>query len=302
MHLYLKEPYTTTRNTGQMKAQHFRIVFTHALIPTMLPQQFSSSLTSRTGNTMHFLFAALVGLILGSFYSVCASRYGTGNTIFRPSRSYCPQCDHQLTMWENIPLLSFLLQKGRCSHCSSRIPFFYPLIELTSMLWAVLAAAHTADPLEWGVLMVIGGICIVASAIDLRTFILPDYLTYTGAVIVLGASYAGLLDVTFVDALLGAGIGTFSLWAIAAIYKAIRKIDGLGLGDVKFMFMLGALVGWHQLSIFILVASVCALVFCIATLRGKAGMSTIYIPFGPFLATGSLITYLYGTNIIAFLR
>lgn len=251
---------------------------------------------------MYLPFAALLGLILGSFYSVCASRYGTENTIFKPSRSRCPHCKHQLTIRENIPLISFILQKGRCRHCKTRIPLFYPLIELTSMCWAVLAAMHTSSPAEWITLMVIGGICIVASAIDLRTFLLPDVLTYSGAVLVLLASYAGFLQVTFVDALLGAVIGAFALWAIAALYKLIRKIDGMGLGDVKFMFMLGALVGWQQLSILILVASSCALVFCIVSLRGKSNLATTYIPFGPFLASGALITYLFGEQIIAFLR
>lgn len=251
---------------------------------------------------MYLLFAALFGLILGSFYSVCASRYGTEKTITRPARSQCPHCDHQLTARENIPLLSFLMQKARCTHCHERIPLFYPMIELTSMVWAVLATLHATTPFEWSALMVIGGICIVASAIDLRTFILPDILTYSGAVVVLGASFAGILQVDFMQSLLGAGIGAFALWAIAAVYKLIRKIDGLGFGDVKFMLMLGALVGLDYLSIFILVASVCALVFSFIALWGKKDMSTTYIPFGPFLAAGALITYLYGDQIVSFLR
>lgn len=251
---------------------------------------------------MNILFATFCGLILGSFYSVCAGRYGTENTIFSPARSHCPNCDHQLTVFENIPLISFLMQKGHCAHCHASIPLFYPLIELTSMLWAVLAASHATNPFEWSTLMIIGGICIVASAIDLRTFILPDVLTYSGAAIVLGASYAGILHVDFMSSLLGASIGAFALWAISAIYKLIRKIDGMGLGDVKFMLMLGALTGLEHLSIFILVASVCALIFSIIAMWGKKGMSTTYIPFGPFLASGALITHLYGDQIASFIR
>ena len=255
-----------------------------------------------SGMDMYLIFAALFGLVLGSFYSVCVSRYGTDNTIFKPSRSFCPQCDHQLTILENIPLVSFLIQKGRCSLCKARIPIFYPLIELTSMFWAILAAMHATTYAEWVILLAIGGICIVASAIDLRSFLLPDVLTYSGAAIVLVASYAGILHVDFMQSVLGASIGAFALWAISALYKLIRKIDGMGLGDVKFMLMLGALTGIEHLSIFIFLASVIALIFCIISTRGKAGMSRVYIPFGPFLASGALITYLYGDQIASFIR
>lgn len=251
---------------------------------------------------MYIFFAALLGLILGSFYSVCASRYGTGKTVLRPARSQCPQCGHQLSFIENIPLISFILQKGRCAHCGARIPYFYPLIELFSMLWAVLATLHASTPTEWGLLIIIGGICIVASAIDLRTYLLPDILTYSGAVIVLAASYAGILHVDFMQSLLGAFIGAFALWAISAIYKLVRKIQGMGLGDVKFMLMLGALTGVDHLSIFVLIASLCALLFSIISLRGKADISTTYIPFGPFLASGALLTYLYGNQIAAIIQ
>lgn len=251
---------------------------------------------------MYLTFAALFGLVLGSFYSVCVSRYGTDTTIFKPSRSFCPQCGHQLTILENIPLISFLIQKGRCTFCMTRIPIFYPLIELTSMFWAVLAATHATTYAEWVVLLAIGGICIIASAIDLRSFLLPDTLTYSGAAIVLVASYAGILHIDFMESLLGASIGAFALWAISALYKLIRKIDGMGLGDVKFMLMLGALTGINHLSIFIFMSSILALVFCIISTRGKAAISKIYIPFGPFLASGALITYLYGDQIASFLR
>ena len=249
---------------------------------------------------MFLPFAALAGLILGSFYSVCASRYGTGTTIFQPARSHCPHCNHQLTARENIPLLSYALQKGRCAHCNTKIPLFYPLIELTSMTWAVLAAQQAASIEEWLVLMLLGGICIVASAIDLHTFLLPDYLTYSGAAIALGASFFGLLPIEFTDALLGASIGALLLWGVAAIFKIVRNIDGLGFGDVKFMVMLGALVGWQGLSWLLLCASGTALIFALFHLRGQKDMTTIPIPFGPFLALGAAITFLYGTNLQTF--
>lgn len=251
---------------------------------------------------MYVLFAAITGLILGSFYSVCVSRYGTEASIFYPVRSQCPNCKVPLAISENIPLVSFLIQKGHCKHCHTKISLFYPSLELISMVWSILAISGASSYAEWLLLLLIGGICIVASAIDLRTFILPDVLTYSGAIIVLAASYTGILHVDFRQALLGGFIGAFSMWAIAALYKLIRKRDGLGLGDVKFMLMLGAMTGIHQLSTFILIASICALLFTLITTKGSSNISTRYIPFGPFLAVGAGITYLYGEQITFFLR
>lgn len=251
---------------------------------------------------MYVFFAAITGLILGSFYSVCVSRYGTDSTIVSPARSRCPECKMMLGALENIPLISFLLQKGRCKHCHTKISLLYPVIELTSMAWSMLAITAASSYSEWLILLIIGGICITASAIDLRTFILPDVLTYSGALIVLAASYTGILHVDFRQALLGGSVGTFSMWAIGALYKLLRKRDGLGLGDVKFMLMLGALTGLYQLSTFILIASLCALLFTLITLKGSDNISTRYIPFGPFLAVGAGITYLYGDQIMLFLH
>lgn len=251
---------------------------------------------------MYVFFAAITGLILGSFYSVCVSRYGTDATIASPARSRCPECKATLGAFENIPLISFLLLKGRCKYCHTKISLLYPSLELLSMSWSILAILNAANYAEWLLLLVIGGICIVASAIDLRTFILPDVLTYSGAIIVLAGSYTGILHVDFRQALLGGSIGAFSMWAIAALYKLLRKRDGLGLGDVKFMLMLGALTGLYQLSTFILIASLCALLFTLITSKGSDSISTRYIPFGPFLAVGAGITYLYGDQIALFLR
>lgn len=161
------------------------------------------------------------------------------------------------------------------------------------MLWALIAAQKASTLSEWIVLMLIGGICIIASAIDLRTFLLPNIFTYSGAVIVLGASYLGLLSTGFADSLVGALVGPFILWAIAALFTLVRNIDGLGFGDVKFMMMLGGLVGWQGLSWLILIASTSALVFALFYLKGKENMARTPIPFGPFLALGACLTYIY---------
>lgn len=238
-------------------------------------------------------FVAIIGLCLGSFYSVCAGRYGTAQTIFSPARSHCPQCHHQLSVYENIPLVSYLLQRGRCRHCNVSIPPLYPLLEVVSMFWALMAAQSASTFFEWVVLMLIGGICIIASAIDLRTFLLPNVLTYSGAVIVLGASFSGLLSISFADSLAGAIVGPSILWAVAALFKLARNMEGLGIGDVKFMVMLGGLVGWQGLSWLILVASASALIFALFYLKGKDNMTRTPIPFGPFLALGACVTYVY---------
>ncbi|WP_290919588.1 A24 family peptidase [Halodesulfovibrio sp.] len=169
------------------------------------------------------------------------------------------------------------------------------------MSWALLSLQRASTLSEWIILMLIGGICIVASAIDLRTFLLPNVFTYSGAVIVLGASYVGLLSTSFADSLSGAIVGPFILWAVAALFKLAKNMDGLGFGDVKFMVMLGGFVGWQGLSWLILIASISALIFALFYLKGKDDITRTPIPFGPFLALGACVTYVYLPKIQALL-
>lgn len=239
----------------------------------------------------HFpIVAAVLGLLLGSFYSVCATRYGGEESIVF-SRSRCPRCGHRLAWWENIPLLGYALLLGRCRSCRRPISLRYPLLEVLSALWAwALAVRFGPGPGFW-MLLALGGLLLVASFIDLERRILPDVLILPGAALALACSVA-VLGRSWPQALLGGLAGAGSLWCVQATYRLLRGRDGLGDGDVKLMLLLGFLVGWRALPMLFVAASLSGLaagVFYMAGVRGGARLQ-VSMPFGPFLSfAGSLL-------------
>ncbi len=245
-------------------------------------------------------FAAIAGLCLGSFYSVCAHRYVTGGSIVRPG-SHCPACGHRLSPLELIPVVSWLVLRGRCRACKALVSVKYPLLELASGLWAYLAALQTGPSPAFVFLMAMGGIYITASMIDLEIFILPNRLTYSAAILSL-AGAAVLPGGDLMGALIGAAAGYLLFFALAKAYLASKGVDGLGGGDVKLMLSIGALVGWRGLAFAILMGSLSALAVSPFFLRGAAKKNAIPIPFGPFLCFGAMTQALYGPHIQAFIR
>jgi leader peptidase (prepilin peptidase)/N-methyltransferase len=236
--------------------------------------------------------AAVLGLVLGSFYSVCVSRGIAGTSIVRPP-SHCPQCGHRLRWWELVPLVSYLLLRGRCSACRARISPLYPLIELASALWAVLTAIAFGPTWWFAASLALGGIYIVASAIDLQVFLLPDVLTYPAAVlgIAMGILRPGI---GLWPALIGAAAGFGLFWLLAAVYRRAKGVDGLGGGDVKLMLSIGGVVGALGLPYAVLIGSLAALVASPFFVLGRGRGRSMPIPFGPFLCFGAMVQMLYG--------
>ena len=243
--------------------------------------------------------AAVLGLFLGSFYSVCVSRGIEETSIISPP-SHCPACGHRLRPWELIPLVSWLALRGRCAGCRERISVLYPLIELASAVFAALAAARFG-PSWWFVAhLVLGGLFIVASGIDFQVYLLPNYLTYPAAV--LGLTL-GALDPAIgpLAAVAGALIGFGVFWLLAAGYRRAKGVDGLGGGDVKLMLSIGGAVGGLGLPYAVLIGSVAALAASPFYVLGRGKDRQMPIPFGPFLCFGGLVQILYGQAIFGFL-
>jgi len=245
-----------------------------------------------------FPFMALIlGLCLGSFYNVCIHRYITDQSIAWPA-SHCPGCGHVLSWWENIPLVSYILLWGRCRSCSGLISPGYPLVEALSGILALLLALKFGPTLVWLVYMFFIGLLIVASFIDFKLFILPDIITLPGAGLALAASF--ILPVELLDAFVGAAAGAGFFWLLQWSYEKIKKIEGLGTGDIKLMLMLGALVGWQGLPVLIFLAALLGLAASLFYLkRSSESVMQTPIPFGPFLALGAVIHILAGENIWA---
>ena len=244
------------------------------------------------------VFSLLLGLVLGSFYNVCIHRYLSGASIVRPG-SHCPSCSHALSWWENIPLVSYLLLRGRCRECQTRISWRYPLIEAISGLWALLLALKFGPGWAWLVFMLFGGILIIISFIGLDSFILLDIYTLPGGLAAFLCAVL-LLGMDWQTSLIGGVVGAGSFLVLQKGYKMLKGVEGMGTGDIKLMFLLGALLGWQALPLMVFMAAVSGLIISLAYLKGPGnrGMQTA-IPFGPFLSLGAMLYVLIGPEIWA---
>ena len=237
--------------------------------------------------------AGVLGACVGSFLNVCVARWpGGGSVVSPPSR--CDSCAAPVRWFQNIPMLSYLMLRGRCASCEFRLTLQYPLIEVAvALIWAGMAA-------QWGTqaeavrgslfLTILLGIALT----DARTYIIPDQLTLGGAAagLVL-APFAGGPDL--MDAALGAAIGFVLLWLIAALGRIVFGKDAMGGGDVKMMAMAGAFLGPAGVILTLFAgALIGSIIFGPVSLRtGKL------VPFGIFLALGAGIAYGWGDVVIA---
>lgn len=240
-------------------------------------------------------FIIFIGLCFGSFSSLIVYRLPRKGKIAW-DRSRCPSCNNIIAWWQNIPLFSFLLLRGKCGHCQAKISWRYPLIEAlmaTLFLLAYLKLGLTWTLLE--ILIFIFGL-VTVSFIDFDHYILPDTFTLSG--IVIGLVGAALNpERQLAPALWGVLIGGGSLWLIAYLYWAFRKQEGLGGGDIKLIAWIGAVLGWPAVPFVIfsgsLIGSVAGL---LVAFRNKEGLKAV-IPFGPFLALGALIYLFVGREL-----
>lgn len=237
--------------------------------------------------------AAVTGVSVGSFLNVCVARWPAERSVVLP-RSGCWNCRAPLRWFENVPVLGYLIARGRCSRCRIRVSVQYPLVEIaTGLIWAGMAA-------RWGVqaeairgslfLTILLGIAIC----DARTYIIPDQFSVGGAAIgLLLAPFAGGPDLK--GAALGAALGFGFLWVTATLGKMVLGKDAIGGGDVKMMAMAGAFLGPAGVLLTLFGGSLLgALVFAPFSLRtGKL------VPFGIFLAVGAGVAYTWGDVIVA---
>jgi leader peptidase (prepilin peptidase)/N-methyltransferase len=249
-----------------------------------------------------YLIAGLIGAILGSFANVCIFRMPRRESIIWP-RSHCPHCDHVLSPWENVPLISFVLLRGRCRKCKGRISFQYPLVETAAIALSLLAWWHFGEPIGYLVyfcLLIVP--LLIASIIDLKHYIIPDSITIPGIIVgfgvhvILGGDYS--YRMAALDSLLGILVGGGALYLVAIAYEKLKKQEGLGGGDVKLIAMLGAFFGWRASILILLISSLLgSFVGLLLIIILRKGLKYA-IPFGPFLAVAGLIYLFAGEWII----
>ena len=238
----------------------------------------------------------LAGLVIGSFLNVCIYRLPRGQSIVWPG-SRCPSCGTDIRWYDNIPVLGYLLLGGRCRSCRQPIGVRYPIVELATMAvflahyWAIGATPLLAVRIAFGCAMV------VLFAIDLEHQILPNVITLPGIIVGLAASL--LLPPGLRSAVIGALVGGGSLWLLFEIWKWLRGVEALGMGDVKMLAMVGAVLGWEQVIATLVLSSVAGSLVglgLIATGRGSLGSK---LPYGTFIALGALASSLAGDRLVA---
>jgi leader peptidase (prepilin peptidase) / N-methyltransferase len=237
----------------------------------------------------------LIGLTIGSFLNVCIFRIPLEQSIVFPA-SRCMECGKPLKAYHNIPVLSWLVLRGRCAFCGTPISARYPAVELlTGVVFALHGVVFELDALL-AVRLVFAAVLIVLAFIDIDHRILPDSMTLTG--IPLGVLASVWLPPGVRDSLIGVGLGGGMLWLIAEAYFRWRKFEGMGFGDVKMLAMIGAVLGWRAVIVTLVLASCSGAVIGVALLsRSKDGMKYA-LPFGTFLSAGALVASLVGERIV----
>lgn len=266
-------------------------------------------------------FAAILGLIVGSFLNVvihrlpimmerewrqdCADTFPeykieTTSELFNLSypRSCCPKCKTPIRLIDNIPVISWLLLKGKCHFCENHISIRYPFVELLTMAACLTIALYFPLSYYSLALLFFTFVLIAATFIDLDTMLLPDKLT-------LPLMWAGIAlalfdwsPVSLEDSVIGAMAGYLCLWSLYWLFKLLTKKEGMGYGDFKLLAALGAWLGWQQLPIIVLLSSLVGLVFGLSQLYlQKKGIDKQF-PFGPYLAIAGWVSLLWGEAIM----
>ena len=262
--------------------------------------------------------ALLLGLIIGSFLNVLIHRLpimldrdwttqsremlslppepaGATYNLLLP-HSECPHCAHKIRAWENIPVVSYLMLRGKCSSCRAKISLRYPLVELATGILSAFVVYHFGLGWEAAAFLVLTWGLLAMSLIDADHQLLPDVLVLPLLWLGLIVNGQGLFTNLY-DALWGAVAGYLSLWLVYWAFKLITGKEGMGYGDFKLLAMLGAWGGWQILPLTILLSSLVGAVLGVIMLRMRNAQTSTPIPFGPYLAIAGWIALLWGDQI-----
>ncbi|ONM44883.1 prepilin peptidase [Halopseudomonas pachastrellae] len=279
--------------------------------------QFSAYLASTP--LAFILLAGLLGLIIGSFLNVVILRVPRmleiewqqqAREILEPDRehappatynlilphSHCPKCKTEIKPWQNIPVISYLLLRGRCGNCKEPISLRYPAIELLTAGLSMLVAWQMGFGLATAGMLVLTWVLVCLSMIDADTQLLPD-------IIVLPLLWLGLILNSFGvytdlnTALWGAVAGYLSLWSVYWLFKLVTGKEGMGYGDFKLLAMLGAWGGWQVLPLTILLSSLVGAILGLIILKARGANNSTPLPFGPYLAIAGWIALIWGETI-----
>ena len=238
----------------------------------------------------------VLGAIIGSFLNVCIYRIPRDASIVRPG-SRCPACAAPILFYDNIPLISYMVLRGRCRKCGRTIPIRYPLVELITAALFVVLYKVLGLSLELPVSLVFASLLIVISFVDLDHLIIPDILSVGG--LLLGVVFSFFRSsFAYTDSLGGVLVGAGLLFAIAKSYELIRKREGMGGGDIKLLGMIGAFCGIKGVIFSLVSGSLLGTLAGLPLMLIKGEGMKYALPFGPFLSLGALLYAIAGNNLI----
>jgi leader peptidase (prepilin peptidase) / N-methyltransferase len=245
-----------------------------------------------------WLLAGLVGSALGSFLNVCIYRWPAEQSVIRPP-SRCPACEHPLAWRDNIPILGWILLRGRCRYCGASVSPQYPLIEATTALIWIAAVARFGPDVEALRSATFLTILLGIAMTDAREMVIPDQFTIVGGAIGLGlAAVPG--SISFLGALIGAVGGYVLLWIVKLVAEKVLGKPALGVGDIHMMLLVGAFLGGAGVLLTLMLGSLLGLLIGVPLTwaRGRLQPLGSYLPLGTFLALGAALAHVWGPVMI----
>ncbi len=249
---------------------------------------------------MIFFYSFLIflfGAILGSFANVCIYRLPRDKQIIS-GRSYCPRCKKKIKWYDNLPLISYIFLNAKCRNCDKSISVRYLIVELITGISFLLIFLSFKNLYTIVFLSTLILILIMIFFIDLENFIIPDSLNFSIMGLALVKNFIPSFNTSLIhdinQSIIGGIIGYFSIWLIIFLYKTLKKIDGMGLGDAKLMAGIGLLFGWQSIPLVLFLSSILGLFFVAPSLLKKQKTMKSEIPFGPFIIIAMLIYFVFG--------
>ena len=239
----------------------------------------------------------IIGICLGSFANVCIYRLPKNKQAVS-GRSFCPKCKKTIRWFDNLPLISFLLLNGKCRKCHKPISLGYFIVELITGIGFLLIYLNFNNYYAIIFLSVLFILYLIIFFIDLKHFIIPDSLNFSIIILAIFKNFLPNFNTSFIhdinQSIIGGMVGYLSIWIIIYLYRVIKKIEGMGLGDAKLMAGIGLLFGWQSIPFVLFVSAVLGLISVIPSLINKKKNLRSEIPFGPFIIIACFIYFICG--------
>lgn len=249
--------------------------------------------------TLHIYFSIMaftLGAVVGSFLNVCICRMPRDESVVSPP-SRCPNCAYRIRWYDNIPLVSYLLLRGKCRGCGARISLQYPLVEMLNALLTLALFLRFGPSLTFLALFLFSSALVVITFIDIEHQIIPDEISLSG--IVIGFLFSFFLPwQSWLNSLAGILLGGGSLLLVAWGYHRLTGKEGMGGGDIKLLAMMGAFLGWKAVPFIIFVASLVGSLLGVSMMLLQKRDAKLAIPFGPYLAFAAVLYVFYGRRLI----